>query len=139
MHWNSAQCCSKGSRETSPKVMNLQSVNLQCEHVVFLGVRIYIFDESACALIKNFSESAAAMFLLNMLCCLFGRSICNRWKACLSSRELALTSLAWNKMALRKNPERKNLESGKRDNPERNNLECEKIQKPIFLTIKLNW
>ena len=90
--------------------------------MVFLGVRIYNFDESA--LIKNVSESAVAMFLLNMLCCLFGRSICNRWKACLSSRELALTSLAWNKMALCKNPERKNLESGKRDNPERNNLEC---------------
>ena len=30
-------------------------------------------------------------------------------------------SVEW---ALRKNPERKNLESGKRDNPERNNLEC---------------
>ena len=56
--------------------MNLQWVNLQCEHVVFLGVRIYIFYESA--LIKNVSESAAAMFLLNMLCCLSGRSICNR-------------------------------------------------------------
>ena len=26
--------------------------------------------------------------------------------------------------ALRKNPEQKNLESGKRDNPEQNNLEC---------------
>ena len=36
--------------------MNLQSVHLQCEHVVFLGVRIYNFDESA--LIKNVSESA---------------------------------------------------------------------------------
>ena len=36
-------------------------------------------------------------------------------------------------MALRKNPERKNLESGKRNNPESENLECanpewEKIQ-----------
>ena len=34
-----------------------------------------------------------------------------------------------NSRALRKNPERNHLDSGKRENPERNNLECKNPEK----------